>query len=67
MSTTTFDVRKPCPLCGKPMKRMPDDAAKGRDRYVCTNCDGVDPLDVDPLENPVARRWADGPLKLPGA
>ena len=61
MSTASFEVRKPCPVCGKPMERVPDDARSGRDRYICTNCDGV-----DPLENPVARGWADGPLKPPG-
>lgn len=54
-------VRKPCPLCGKPMKRASDETKKGRDRYMCTNCDGV-----DPLENPAARRWAESPLKPPG-
>lgn len=61
MSTTSFEVRKPCPGCGKPMECVLDDARACRDHYICANCDGV-----DPLENPVARAWADGPLKPPG-
>jgi hypothetical protein len=38
---------------------VPDDAAEGRVRYVCTSCDD------DPLHDPTARRWADGPLRPP--
>ena len=60
MSTMSFEVRKPCPGCGKPMERVPDDAGFGHDRYICTNCDSV-----DPLKNPVARGWADSSLKPP--
>lgn len=34
-------------------------AVLGRQRYVCTVCDD------DPLHDPAARKWADGPLKPP--
>lgn len=60
MPTAFHPVWKPCPLCGKPMKCAPDETGKGRGRYVCTNCDGV-----DPLQNPDARRWADSSLRPP--
>jgi hypothetical protein len=38
---------------------VPDDAAEGRVRCVCTNCHD------DPLHDPTARRWADSPLRPP--
>jgi len=52
-------IRKVCPACGKPMVVVPDDAAEGRVRCVCTNCHD------DPLHDPTARRWADSPLRPP--
>jgi hypothetical protein len=45
-----YPVRKASPACGKPMKFVAD--GKGMERYVCANCG-------DPLQNPVARKWAD--------
>ncbi|MCC8962482.1 hypothetical protein H8A95_09200 [Bradyrhizobium sp. Pear76] len=53
-------IRKPCPHCGRPMKLVRDEAAKGGERYVCSDCDR------DPLLDPAARRWIDSPLKPPG-
>lgn len=52
-------IRKVCPACGRPLKLVPDEKAKGRDLYVCPYCD------EDPLHDPAARRWIDGPLKPP--
>ena len=52
-------VRKACPGCGKPMKAVSDEASGRRPRYVCTNCND------DPLHDPDARKWADGPLRPP--
>ncbi|WP_024511677.1 hypothetical protein [Bradyrhizobium sp. ARR65] len=57
--TTLFPVRKACPACGKSMVARPDAAAEGRQRYLCTNCD------EDPLNDPGARKWVDGPLRPP--
>lgn len=48
-----------CPRCGKPMKATPDQAAKGRLRYVCASCDD------DPLHDPAAHKWVEGPLSPP--
>jgi hypothetical protein len=45
-----YPVRKASPAWGKPMKFVADE--KGMERYVCANCG-------DPLQNPVARKWAD--------
>lgn len=53
MSMAFHPIRMACPVCGKPMKLVVGDD-KGRARYICTNCD-------DPLWDPAARRWADGP------
>jgi hypothetical protein len=52
-------IRKPCPVCGRPMKLAPDETGHGRERYVCTTCDD------DPLHDPAARKWADSPLRPP--
>ena len=54
-----YPIGEACPACGKPMLVVPDDVAEGRLRYVCTVCDH------DPLHDPIARKWADGPLKPP--
>jgi hypothetical protein len=54
-----YPVRKACPACGRPMKAVRDEALEGRLRYVCTNCDD------DPLHDPTARKWAEGPLRPP--
>lgn len=51
-------LRKACPHCGRPMKLVRDEAAKSGERYVCPDCD-------DPLHDPAARKWADGPLRPP--
>ncbi|MGY8706086.1 hypothetical protein RAD16_10130 [Bradyrhizobium sp. 18BD] len=52
-------IRKPCPHCGRPMKLVRDEAARSRERYVCPECDD------DPLHDPAARKWVDGPLRRP--
>jgi hypothetical protein len=52
-----YPIRKACPVCGRPMKLLPDEA--GRDRYVCPRCED------DPLHDPAVRKWADSPLKPP--
>lgn len=57
--TVLHPIRKACPTCGKPMKADPEDVARGRQRYVCTSCDD------DPLRDPAARKWAEGPLRPP--
>ncbi|WP_024584236.1 hypothetical protein [Bradyrhizobium sp. OHSU_III] len=54
-----YPIRKPCPACCKPMAAVLDDTAEARRRYVCPNCDD------DPLHDPTARKWADGPLRPP--
>lgn len=54
-----FQVRRPCPTCGKPMKAVADEAREERLRYVCTRCDD------DPLHDPAALKWADSPLRPP--
>jgi hypothetical protein len=56
--TMLFPMRKPCPLCGKPMKLAADESTKGSERYVCSDCD-------DPMRNPLTRNWVDGPLRPP--
>lgn len=48
-------IRKPCPHCGRPMKLVRDEAAS----YVCPDCDD------DPLHDPDARKWVEGPLRPP--
>lgn len=50
-------IRKLCAVCGRAMKLDP--AHTARERYVCPCCDR------DPLHDPVARRWIEGPLKPP--
>ncbi len=50
-------IRKPCPHCGRPMKLVPDEAVRGGERYVCPDCDD------DPLHDPAARKWVEGPLR----
>ncbi|OSJ18214.1 hypothetical protein BST63_06135 [Bradyrhizobium canariense] len=54
-----YPVRKACQACGRPMKAVADEALDGTLRYVCTNCDD------DPLHDPTARKWIDGPLRPP--
>lgn len=54
-----FPIRKPCPVCGRPMKLVPDDAERGPQRFVCAACED------DPLHDPAARKWADSSLKPP--
>jgi hypothetical protein len=41
------------------MKFVPAEGEAARDRYVCIDCD------VDPLQDPAARRWAESPLRPP--
>jgi hypothetical protein len=41
------------------MKALPDEAAEGRLRYTCAECDD------DPLRDPAPRRWVEGPLRPP--
>ena len=50
---------KACSEHGRPMTTLPDEARKGRLRYVCAKCDG------DPLCDPTARKWVDSPLRPP--
>lgn len=52
--TPLYLSRKLCPKCGKPMTAVP-----GRPRYVCVVCED------DPLRDPVARKWAESPLRPP--
>ncbi|OSI60265.1 hypothetical protein BSZ22_31180 [Bradyrhizobium canariense] len=54
-----YPFRRACPACGRPLKAASDETVEGRLRYACTNCDG------DPLPDPIARKWADGPLPPP--
>lgn len=56
-----FSIRKACPGCGKPMVVVPGADDERPLRYVCTACGD------DPLRDPTARKWADSPLKPPGA
>ena len=52
-------IRKPCPVCGKPMKRVPSEAREHREMHVCPRCD------KDPLHDQAAQKWAASPLKPP--
>lgn len=54
-------IRKPCPVCGKPMKRVREQASARRERYVCPRCESAS----DPLQDAKARKWAASPLKPP--
>jgi hypothetical protein len=54
-----FPIRKACPACGRPMKLVAEEAGRGGERYVWSNCD------EDPLHDPTARKWVDSPLKPP--
>ncbi|MEY9135015.1 hypothetical protein ACVMII_003919 [Bradyrhizobium diazoefficiens] len=54
-----YPVRKACLACGRSMKAVRDEALEGRLQYACTNCDD------DPLHDPTARKWAEGPLRPP--
>jgi hypothetical protein len=40
------------------MKLVPAETERDQERYVCTDCD-------DPMRDPVARHWAESPLKAP--
>lgn len=40
------------------MELVRDEAANGRERYVCPDCD-------DPLHDPAAQKWVDSPLRPP--
>jgi len=51
--TAPYPIRKACPVCGKPMKVVPED------QMVCTRCEH------DPLHDPAVRKWTDGPLRPP--
>ncbi|MET4608578.1 hypothetical protein ABIB90_008084 [Bradyrhizobium sp. JR4.1] len=55
--TPLYLSRKLCPKCGKPMTAVPDDVAPGRPRHICVVCED------DPLRDPVARKWAQSPLR----
>ena len=54
----TDPIRKACPVCGKPMKLVPDNQTGG-ERHLCTSCE------PDPLRDPAVRKWTDGPLRPP--
>lgn len=41
------------------MKLVRDETARGGERYVCPGCDD------DPLHDPDARKWVEGPLRPP--
>lgn len=41
------------------MKLACEEAARGVERYVCPDCDD------DPLHDPDARKWVEGPLRPP--
>lgn len=41
------------------MKLVRDEGARGGEPYVCSDCDD------DPLHDPAARKWGDGPLRPP--
>ena len=43
---------------GRPMELVRDEAANGRERYVCPDFD-------DPLHDPAAQKWVDSPLRPP--
>ena len=59
--TALYPIRKACPVCGKPMKVVPDNQTgqTGGERYLCTDCED------DPLHDPAVRKWMDSPLKPP--
>jgi transposase-like protein len=61
MPALLYPFRKPCPFCGNPMKRAPNEIREGYERYVCAKCD-----DTDPLNNTVVQRWMESSLKPPG-
>jgi hypothetical protein len=52
-------IRKLCPVCGRPMRRVQDDTQGAREAYVCTRCE------PDPLQDPIAKNWAASPLSRP--
>ena len=52
-------IGKPCPIRGKPMKRVRSEATEHREVYVCPRCE------KDPLHNRAAQNWAASPLKPP--
>lgn len=54
-------IRKLCPVCGKPIKRVRDESNGKRERYICPRCE------QDPLHDPTAQSWAGSPLKPPEA
>ena len=56
--TALYPIRRACPVCGKPMKVVPENQT-GRERYVCTDCED------DPLYDPAVRKWTDSPLRPP--
>jgi hypothetical protein len=56
--TALYPIRKARPVCGKPMKVVPENQT-GRERYVCTDCED------DPLHDPAVRKWTDSPLRPP--
>ena len=45
--TALYPIRRACPVCGKPMKVVPENQP-GRERYVCTDCED------DPLHDPAS-------------
>jgi transposase-like protein len=47
--TALYPIRRACPVCGKPMKVVPENQT-GRERYVCTDCED------DPLHDPAVRK-----------
>jgi hypothetical protein len=52
-----YPIRKACPVCGQPMKVVPENQG-GRERYLW-NCES------DPLLDPAVQKWAEGPLRSP--
>ena len=54
--TALYPIRKACPVCGKPMKVVPENQT-ARERYVCTDCED------DPLHDPAVGRWPDSSLR----
>lgn len=58
MTSLLHPMRKACPSCGRPMRLAAAENARS-ERFICPRCDG------DPLHDPAARKWADGPLKAP--
>jgi hypothetical protein len=49
-----YPIRKACPVCGKPMKVVPEDQM-GRERYVCTRCEHKPLHDPPSANGPTAR------------